>query len=122
MRDFERQKFLACVNSDNDYNARLRLCSTLQSDFQWWLYKLKSPISRSLVKRRFFCEIFSDASLIGWGASMGKEKTHGWWSFHECKEHINFLELKAVEYALKSFVSNIGSQDILLRVDNTTYI
>lgn len=37
-------------------------------------------------------------------------------------EHINFLELKAVEYALKSFMSERRSLDLLLRIDNTTAI
>lgn len=74
MKNFERQKFLACVDSKDNYDARMRLCPTLQADFQWWLHKLQSPpISKSLITRGFTYEIFSDASLTGWGASMGKE-------------------------------------------------
>ncbi|RLU18493.1 hypothetical protein DMN91_008850 [Ooceraea biroi] len=65
---------------------------------------------------------YLDASPSGWGASMGRKQTHGWWSDQDRDEHINFLELKAVEYALRSFVDNLHSRDILLRVDNTTAI
>ncbi|XP_026830886.1 uncharacterized protein LOC113563439 [Ooceraea biroi] len=123
IRDFERQKFLACLNSNNDYDARMMLPTSLQADFKWWLHKLRSPpIERSLLKRKFSHVIFSDASPSGWGASMGRKQTHGWWSDQDRDEHINFLELKAVEYALRSFVDDLHSRDILLRVDNTTAI
>lgn len=123
IRNFERQKFLVCVDSKDNYDAQMRLCSELQPDFQWWIRKLQSPlISRSLIKRSFTYEIFSDASSTGWGASIGKRRTHGWWSPQEENEHINFLELKAVEYALKSFMSERRSLDLLLRIDNTTAI
>lgn len=53
---------------------------------------------------------------------MGSQATHGWWSMEEKVEHINFLELKAVYYALNCFVTNEFSKDILLRIDNTTAI
>lgn len=79
IRNFERQKFLACKKSDNDYDAKMTLCSSLQSDFNWWLEKLRSPpVCKSLIRRNFTYEIFSDASLTGWGASMSGKKTHGW--------------------------------------------
>ena len=94
---------------------------SLQEDFYWWISTLsQSYISKSLLPFSPTCEIFSDASLSGWGASRGKIKTHGWWSNSEKCEHINFLELKAVEYALRCFASDLRSQEILLRVDNTT--
>lgn len=123
IRDFERQKFLACLESNDDYDSQMSLPSSLHSDFEWWLTRLRTPpISRPLQGRDFAHEIFSDASPTGWGASMDENRTHGWWSSEERGEHINFLELKAVEYALKSFVSNARSQDLLLRIDNTTAI
>lgn len=49
-------------------------------------------------------------------------KSHGWWTVEEKVEHINLLELKAAYYALRCFASNVVSQDIILRVDNTTAI
>lgn len=79
LRDFEREKFLACVASNDDYDARMTICSSLLSDFKWWINKLCSPsVSGPLQKRKFSLEIFSDVSLTGWGASAGTESTHGW--------------------------------------------
>lgn len=123
IRNFEKQKFLACKQSDGNYDATMTLCPSLQSDFKWWLNKLHSPpVFRSLCRQKFSYEIFSDVSLTGWSISMGTTKTHGWWSHQEKLEHINFLELKAVEYALRTFVSDLRSRDILIRIDNTTAI
>ncbi|XP_011883838.1 PREDICTED: uncharacterized protein LOC105570987 [Vollenhovia emeryi] len=122
-RDFEREKFWACREYDNDFDKTMRLPSSLQPDFKWWSNTLRcSPISSPLNSPEFSFVIYTDASLTGWGASMENQSTHGWWSDEEKAEHINFLELKAVEYALKCFVSSESSKHILLRVDNTTAI
>lgn len=103
----------------------IKLClpASLQLDFKWWINTLSClPISSPLTRPEFSFEIYTDASLTGWGASMEDRSTHGWWSDEEKAEHINLLELKAIEYALKCFVSNESSKVILLRVDNTTEI
>jgi len=71
---------------------------------------------------RFKREIFSDASLTGWGASSALDRTHGWWSNEERELHINALELKAAFYGLKCFASDLSNCEILLRIDNTTAI
>ncbi|XP_070529420.1 uncharacterized protein [Cardiocondyla obscurior] len=118
------EKFSVKQSYANDnYDARMCLHSSLQPDFYWWLNKLQSPpITKSLLRLTFDYEIFSDASLTGWGASMDGKRVHGWWSTQEKEEHINFLELKAVEYALKFFVPNLRSINLLLKIDNTTAI
>ncbi|XP_067204231.1 uncharacterized protein [Linepithema humile] len=65
-------------------------------------------------------EIFSDASLNGWGATCGDLRTHGWWSESDQVHHINALELKAAFHGLRCFAADLRDCDILLRVDNTT--
>lgn len=100
LKDFEREKFLACVASNEDYDARMTICPSLLPDFRWWINKLLSPpVLKALQTQKFSLEIFSDASLTGWGASVGEVRTRGCWSYLEGKEHINFLELKAVHMA-----------------------
>ena len=51
---------------------------------------------------------------------MSDQRTHEWWSEEEKLEHINFLELKAVDYSSRCFAADISSVDIVLRIDNTT--
>ncbi|KAI8422105.1 hypothetical protein MSG28_009993 [Choristoneura fumiferana] len=67
-------------------------------------------------------EIFTDASTTGWGAASNGEKTGGQWTDIERKNHINYLELLAVYFGLKSFADDKCNCNILLRVDNTTAI
>ena len=69
---------------------------------------------------RFDLEVFTDASLTGWGAVCGEARTHGFWSPEEKLNHINYLELLAVYHALRCFASLSKNCDILLRVDNST--
>ena len=64
--------------------------------------------------------LFTDASLIGWGAHLGDLSASGRWSAQWSKEHINVLELRAVWLALKSFRQEISGCHVLLSTDNTT--
>lgn len=64
----------------------------------------------------------ADASLTGSGAVCDDSRTHGFWSTNNKEYHINFLELLAIFYALKCFASHLKSCDILLRVDNCTFL
>jgi len=120
---FERKKFLALNESDNNFRAKLSISSELDEDFNWWLKVLSNRNqANSILTGRFKREIFSDASLTGWGASSASDRTHGWWSNEEKELHINALELKAAFYGLKCFASGLSNCEILLRIDNTTAI
>lgn len=121
IRDLEREKFYAIEKSNDNYDANMHLSK--YSDYDWWIKKLSLPvIGRPLIRKLFEHEIFSDASLSGWGACMGNQRSHGWWSDNEKLEHINYLELRAVYYALRCFAGDLHSVDIVLRIDNTTAI
>ncbi|XP_018373232.1 PREDICTED: uncharacterized protein LOC108767726 [Trachymyrmex cornetzi] len=122
-KNFERHKFLALKGTNNDFKARMVISRDLDEDFRWWLDALaKQDRANHILTGRFAREIFSDASLTGWGASSSEDRTHGWWSEAEKTLHINTLELKAAFYGLKCFASDLSSCKILLRVDNTTAI
>lgn len=118
---FERQKFQALLANNNNYEGKMYLPKYLQSDFDWWKKSILTgfqPIQNS----NFDFELFTDASLSGWGASLVNGKTNGSWNADEASLHINMLELLAILYALKSFFNNKSDIRILLRVDNTTAI
>lgn len=105
---FEREKFLALSKSDNNYDADMSIPSYLKSDFEWWHRIFSNPSQvNSIRSGKFVCEIFTDASLTGWGAFCGIHKTHGWWSEKEKNDNINILELRAVFYGLKCFAYNL---------------
>lgn len=120
-KNMERQKFLALKKSDNNFDVGMKLSQEVKLELDWWKRNVlisKNPIRDS----SFYSEIFSDASLTGWGAYCQGEKTHGWWNLDERNENINMLELRAAFNALKCFASNYQSCQVLLRIDNTTAI
>ena len=64
----------------------------------------------------------TDASNMGWGAVCGNTSTGGLWSLEEQRNHINYLELKAVLLGLQSLCSVINRKHILVQSDNTTTV
>lgn len=118
---FEREKFLALNYFNGNYNRSIILPPYLKSDFKWWI----NSIDQSLCPIRndnFSLEIYTDASLTGWGAVCHEQTASGNWKDSELLLHINTLELKAAFYGLKIFANNLRNCNILLRVDNTTAI
>ena len=118
---FEREKMLALETNNGNYDAFLNLNSNLKPDFEWW----KNNIL--IGKRDISCpppllEIFSDASLTGWGAVCQGKKANGFWTEAEQNDNINYLELKAAYFGLKCFAEEVKCCNILLRIDNFTAI
>ena len=116
---FERAKIDALRCNSMDYEAVMQTPSYLREEFSWWKLNLKTT-RRKIRRLSFEREIFSDASLNGWGAFCGSEGARGNWTLEERTLHINYLELKAAFLALRSFAQDLSSCSILLWVDNTT--
>lgn len=118
-KSFERQKFLALQSSRGDYNSKMYISPSLSQDFQWWSQHI-GHAQNSLKPPTFEIEIFSDASLTGWGIYCKNETAHGLWNNREKEHHINYLELLAAFFGLKCFASHLSNCNILCRIDNTT--
>ena len=65
-------------------------------------------------------ELFTDASLLGWGAHMDGLTAHGTWGEELQLQHINMLELEAVALAVESFLPSLRGLRVLVWTDNTT--
>lgn len=120
-KQFEREKFLALQQANDDYDKIMKLNSNLQPSFIWW----RDHIMKSMKPFRsneYTLEIFSDASLTGWGIACNREKSNGFWSETERQDHINLLELRAAFIGLKCFANGLHNKEILLRIDNMTAI
>lgn len=118
---FEREKWLALLSVNNNYNKKMLIPEYLSKDFLWWSSHLGAS-QQQIKEDPFVKEIFTDASLKGWGAYCNGEKTHGFWNPSQQDSHINYLELIAAFYGLKSFSKKMRNCSILLRIDNTTAI
>lgn len=117
----ERQKYLALVCNDNDYEGYITINKMMLDDLNWWRPNViigSNPIGTN----QFLLEIYSDASLSGWGASCKGKCAQGFWSNNEKKFSINYLELLAAFSAKETFASHLNNCEILLRIDNTSAI
>jgi hypothetical protein len=66
--------------------------------------------------------LFTDASLLGWGAFLEGQTVSGMWSSTLQKDHINLLEMRAVLLALSHFKLCLESLSIVLATDNATVV
>lgn len=119
MKDLEREKFLSLKKYADDFEAFMTLSPDVLEDLTWWKTNI-SHIYNPINSPRFVTEIFSDASLTGWGAVCGENSTHGHWKPREQNYHINYLKIKAAFFALKCFAQDLKNCDVLLHIDNTT--
>lgn len=88
----------------------------------WWLENVESQ-KREIQSNNPDVILKSDASLEGWGAVEGNNKTGGRWTPTEQENHINCLELMAILYALKSFEKQLKKiEHIQILTDNTTAV
>ena len=62
--------------------------------------------------------VTTDACLSGWGAVWQGRTAQGRWSGRDMAQHINVLELRAVQLALASFLPHLTGRHVLVRSDN----
>ncbi|KAJ8909801.1 hypothetical protein NQ315_015321 [Exocentrus adspersus] len=117
----EREKFLALRRSHMNFNAKMFLPSHLEADICWWQKAAITGVN-DIRKDSFHLEIFTDASLTGWGACCGSERTHGFWQVSQKSKHINLLELQAIFYGVKCYARDLSNCNLLIRCDNITAI
>ncbi|KAK7096457.1 hypothetical protein V1264_005753 [Littorina saxatilis] len=65
-------------------------------------------------------DLFTDASMAGWGAHIGGQAASGLWTQSQRLWHINRLELEAVALGLLAFLPLVGGRHVRLHTDNTT--
>ncbi|KAK7474676.1 hypothetical protein BaRGS_00034100 [Batillaria attramentaria] len=115
-RELEKQKIQALRMNKGNFDKKTKLTEAAIKEVKWWLENLGGafmPIGREIV-------LTTDASTSGgWGAVCNSVCTRGRWSQEEKGKHINILELKAVEFGLKSFESEITGKHVKVLSDNS---
>ena len=94
----------------------------VKEDLTWWLTEENLRVGVPLSSPPPELHLFSDASLLGWGAHLLDQFVSGLWSEQESQEHINLLELKAVYLALQAFQHRVAHQSVALMCDNATVV
>ena len=108
--------------SEGDLNTVCTLSNEARNDLEWWVRNLESLNGKCFSSRIPDLEIYSDASLSGWGAVCNNVTTRGPWTSLEKTRHINELELLGAFFALRSFVGNSVGLNVTLYLDNTSAI
>ena len=95
---------------------------SLHPHLQWWLKEDNILTGQPLHPIKHALQIFTGASIEGWGAHLDEHTARGTWSLPGSKLHINYLELKAVFLALKEFQDLCSNKIVLVATDNTTVV
>ena len=116
----ELVKIRALLENKANYDAKISLQSRKRSDITWWAENVHLQ-TKSLIYLQPNVQLFTDASLSGWGAKLNDTTTGGQWASHDM-DHINVLELKAVLFGLQSLCGDMNNVHIRIRSDNTTTV
>ena len=117
----EREKIIALRSNFDNYNKKMRISNKVKEDIKWWIKAIPTAL-KYFKPKNHKVEIFTDASLSGWGATKDKTQINGFWKNEEKGFSINYLELLAIKKALERLGETLHNCKILLRVDNKTAI
>jgi hypothetical protein len=98
------------------------LSAETRDDLEWWSNNLGLKREKLFFPSVPDLEIFSDASLTGWGAYCNNVRTRGSWTLEDTKRHINELEMLGALYAIQSFAAVSESIAIKIYLDNVTAV
>ena len=110
------------VQKQDDPDCLIPWAETCRSSLQWWMDETNLTQGTSIQTSLPELTLFTDASLVGWGAHLDNLQAQGTWSSSQSLLHINNLELLAVILALQEFQSTVQNKHVLLMTDNTTVI
>ena len=108
----EMDKTQALKAHRGNFDKNMSLSHEATTDLKWWVTAL--PTAYNLM-----VTMSTDASFIGWGCCSDTITSGGNWTPEEVQHDINYLEMLAVFFALKSFSHLILGKHIKVLVDNT---
>ena len=92
----------------------------LKEDLRWWFNQTRLSRGVTLTPQTPHFRICTDASLSGWGASLGLLQVSGTWSESQKDLHINILELMAIKLALQFWAHLLQGKTVVVQADNST--
>ena len=116
-RSLEREKTKALTINRGNYVKFMRLTEISISEICWW----KNNILDSFIpicRPKPAVVITTDASMTGWGACRGHNRTGGLFDESEIV-HINVLEARAVVFGLQALCEDVYDTHIKVMADNT---
>ena len=121
VRSMQMDNIKGLANSHQNYAAELELSDPVLAELQWWT-EISNGKSFVNADPELDVIITSDASTKCWGAECQGLTAQGQWSLTKKEQHINVLELRAAELALRSFTPLWQGRRFCLRLDNMTAV
>lgn len=120
-RDVDMDKTEALKANKGNFDKRMTLSDAAHADLKWWVN------SAELLYKPISCKqpdvtIYTDASKQGWGGVLDNVSIGGQWTPSEAANHINYLEMLAVFFALKAFHAQLSGKHVCIRIDNMTAV
>jgi len=123
-RQLEHIKVKELSFNKGNYDAKLRVPTSVKSIMTWWINNLdRSSVYINKGNPELIIE--TDASLTGWGAACLNKHTGGAFVAEDIGDtlNINLLELKAIKFGILAFQDTIRKhRHILVKSDNTTAV
>ena len=108
-------------NKDSQ-QMKIQLTPEVKEAIKWWLEEERYNVGVRLETQIPQENIYTDASMTGWGGHWNKVEVSGTWTEEEKVLHINVLEMKAVIRTITAFQNQLRNKTVLLASDNTTVI
>ena len=120
-RQLELDKICALRDNKGNFDSIMTLSTPSRTELTWWVNNVPHA-SKAISHGNPNLMLTTDASTRGWRAVCGNNSTGGLWRLEEQRNHMNYLELKAVLLGLQSLCSVINGKHILVQCDNTTTV
>ena len=105
------------------WSGKVKLTNQLKRDLLWWREVPNQRNERSIYKPVETAYLHVDSSDFGWGAVLNETfEARGFWYEDDRAEHITFKELKAVRYAVMTFLEELRGRRVLLHEDNQAVV
>jgi hypothetical protein len=101
---------------------RVQISPEVRTAISWWMNPQNIMLGVPLHPKPPQITMYTDASVVGWGAHIGASLISNTWSSQDQMLHINFLELEAVRLALIHFQWQLLGKSVLIATDNTTVV
>jgi hypothetical protein len=113
----------AVASAGGRWSNLVRLSSTTKTDINFFVDLPAKWNGRDIWRSPQTALLHCDASELAWGGVLNQRlPARGFWRAHQLREHITLLELRAVEYSVEAFASQLRGRHITLREDNQAVV
>ena len=114
------QQVVRALDLHKGLNTVIPTTPDLKKSVEWWSIRRHLTTPVSYLKNRETVTVVTDASTVGWGATVMDTPLRGVWSEPERRLHINCLEMLAVLRVLQLSPGSLRHKHMSLHTDNMT--